>query len=348
MKRTISLFVAAAVLTTDATGATALTLADWAKRLDPDGNVPKVVEMLAQKNEILEDMLYVEGNLPTGHRSNIRTGLPSVAWRKLNYGVPQSKSTTVTVDDTCGMLEARGQVDVDLVSLNGNSAAFRLSENSAFIEAMNQEHASALFYNDTDINPERPLGFAPRFSDIGAGAPANAMNIIDAGGLASDNTSIWFIAWGAETVHGIFPKGSKAGIEHKDLGEGDAFDENNNRFRALMDLWKWKTGLCVRDWRYVSRVVNVDVPAIRTDISAMKALLLNLIDAEERIQDMNTGRVAIYCNRTIRAALRKAIVEKVAGSTLTEETVAGKRVTMWNGIPVRICDKLLTTEARVV
>lgn len=347
MKQNLSLFVAAAILTTDAAGATALTLADWSKRLDPDGNVPKVVEMLAQKNEILEDMLYVEGNLPTGHRSNIRTGLPTVAWRKLNYGVPQSKSTTVTVDDTCGMLEARGQVDVDLATLNGNSAAFRLSENSAFLEAMNQEHASALFYNDTDVNPERPLGLAPRFSDIGAGAPANAMNIIDAGGLGSDNTSIWFIAWGADTVHGIFPKGSKAGIEHKDLGEGDAFDADGNRFRALMDLWKWKTGLCVRDWRYVSRIVNIDVSDVRTDVTAMKNLVNFMIDAEERIQDMNTGRVAIYCNRTIRAALRKAINEKISNN-LTEETVAGKRVTMWNGIPVRICDKLLLTEARVV
>lgn len=339
--------MAAAVLTTDAAGSTALTLADWSKRLDPDGNVPKVVEMLAQKNEILDDMLFVEGNLPTGHRTTIRTGLPAVAWRKLNYGVPQSKSTTVTVDDTCGMLEARGQVDVDLAALNGNTAAFRLSENSAFLEAMNQEMASTLFYNDTDVNPERPLGLAPRFSDIGVGAPANAMNIIDAGGIGSDNTSIWFIAWGAETVHGIFPKGSKAGVEHKDLGEGDAFDENGNRFRAYMDQWKWKTGLCVRDWRYVSRICNIDVSDIRTDVTAMKNLLNFMIDAEERIQDMNSGKVAIYCNRTVRAALRKAIIEKISNN-LTEETVAGKRITMWNGIPVRICDKLLLTEARVV
>ena len=339
--------MAGAVLTTDAAGSTALTLADWAKRLDPDGNVPRVVEMLAQKNEILDDMLFVEGNLPTGHRTTVRTGLPAVAWRKLNYGVPQSKSTTVTVDDTCGMLEARGQVDCKLAKLNGNTAAFRLSENSAFMEAMNQEMASTMFYNDTDINPERPLGLAPRFSDIGAGAPANAMNIIDAGGVGSDNTSICFVAWGSETVHGIFPKGSKAGINHQDLGEGDAFDADGNRFRAYMDLWQWDTGLCVRDWRYVSRICNIDVPLIRTDIASMKALLLNLIDAEERIQDLNTGRVAIYCNRTIRAALRKAIVEKIAASTLTEETVGGKRVTMWNGIPIRICDKLLLTEAVV-
>lgn len=339
---------AAVILTTTAAGATALTLADWSKRLDPDGSVPKIVEMLSQKNEILEDMLFIEGNLPTGHRTSIRTGLPDAAWRKLNYGVPQSKSTTVTVDDTCGMLSARGQIDVKLAALNGNSAAFRLSENSAFLEAMNQAMASAVMYGDTDIDPEKFLGFMPRFSDIGAGSPANAMNIIDALGTGSDNTSILFVSWGEETVHGIFPKGSKAGIQHKDLGEGDAFDAANNRFRALMDLWEWDLGLCVRDWRYVSRICNIDVSDIRTDVTAMKNLLTYMIDAEERIQDLNSGKVAIYCNRTVRAALRKAIIEKIAPATLTEETVAGKRVTMWNGIPIRIVDKLLLTEARVI
>lgn len=344
MKR--NMIMGAAILTTTAVGSNALTLADWAKRLDPNGNVPKVVEMLSQKNEILEDMLFIEGNLPTGHRSTIRTGLPDVAWRKLNYGVPQSKSQTVTVDDNCGMLEARGQVDCKLANLNGNTAAFRLSENSAFLESMNQEMAAAVVYGDTDVDPEKFLGLTPRFSDIGVGAPANAMNIIDAGAVGSDNTSIWMVAWGEETCCGIFPKGSKAGIVHQDLGEGDAFDAAGNRFRAYMDLWQWDCGLVVRDWRYVSRICNIDVPSIRTDISAMKALLLNLIDAEERIQDMNSGKVAIYCNRTVRSALRKAIVEKISNN-LTEETVAGKRVTMWNGIPVRVVDKLLLTEALV-
>jgi hypothetical protein len=344
----LKLVMGAAILTTTAVGSTALTLADWAKRLDPQGNVPKIVEMLSQKNEILEDMLFIEGNLPTGNRTSIRTGLPSAAWRKLNYGVPQSKSSTVTVDDTCGMLSARGQIDVKLAALNGNSAAFRLSENSAFIEAMNQEMAAAVMYGDTDVDPEKFLGLTPRFSDIGSGSPANSMNIIDGGGTGSDNTSIWFVSWGEETAFGMFPKGSMAGLQHKDLGEGDAFDAVGNRYRALMDLWEWDMGMCVKDWRYVSRICNIDVSNIRTDVTAMKNLLTFMIDAEERIQDLNSGNVAIYCNRTVRAAMRKAIIEKIAPATLTEEKVAGKRVTMWNGIPVRIVDKLLLTEAQVV
>jgi hypothetical protein len=341
------LIMAAAILTTDAAGATALTLADWAKRLSPDGKgIAPIVEMLSQNNEILDDMLHIEGNLPTGHRSTIRTGLPEAAWRKLNYGTPQSKSSTVTVDDTCGMLEARGQIDVKLAALNGNSAAFRLSENKAFVEAMNQEMAKTCIYGDTDIDPEKFLGFAPRFSDIGAGAPANAENVIDFGGEGSDNCSIYLIKWGEDSVHGIFPKGSQAGLVHQDLGEGDAFDANGNRFRALMDLWQWDCGCVVRDWRYIVRGCNIDVPLIRSDAAEMKKLVTLLIDMEERIKDTN-GKCAFYVNRTVRAALRKGILEKIS-LNLTEETVGGKRVTMFNGIPIRVVDQLLITEARVV
>ncbi len=75
-------------------GTNVLTLADWAKRLDPDGKVPMIVELLEQTNEVLLDMQWVEGNLPTGHRTTVRTGLPGIAWRLLNQGVQPSKSTT--------------------------------------------------------------------------------------------------------------------------------------------------------------------------------------------------------------------------------------------------------------
>lgn len=85
-----------------ALGTSVLTLSDWAKRLDPQGKVPSIVELLSQTNEILDDMLWREGNLPTGHRINCRTGLPTVAWRLLNAGVQPSKSTTSQIDEAVG------------------------------------------------------------------------------------------------------------------------------------------------------------------------------------------------------------------------------------------------------
>ncbi len=163
----------------------AMTLTDWAKRQDPDGKSASIVEMLSQTNEVLQDMMFVEGNLPTGHRTTVRTGLPAVAWRMLNYGVPQGKATTAQVTDTVGMLEAFSSVDKDLVELSGNHNEFRLSESRAFLEAMNQEMARTVFYGDTDLEPEKFLGLSPRYSDLSA---ESGENIVDAGGSTAAGT----------------------------------------------------------------------------------------------------------------------------------------------------------------
>src|SRR5262252_6801849 len=126
--------------------ATALTMADWAKRMDDDDKTSAIVELLSQSNEILDDMLVVEGNLPTGHKTTVRTGLPTASWRLLNYGVQKSKSTTAQVIDSCGNLEAFSDIDKDLADLNGNTASFRMSETRAFLEAMSQQMAQTLIY----------------------------------------------------------------------------------------------------------------------------------------------------------------------------------------------------------
>ena len=98
--------------------ANALTLADWAKRLDPNGKVDAIVELLSQTNEVLDDMLWREGNLPTGHRLTVRTGLPTVAWRLLNQGVQPSKSSTAQIDEACGIMEAWSEVDEEVAKEN--------------------------------------------------------------------------------------------------------------------------------------------------------------------------------------------------------------------------------------
>ncbi len=145
-------------------GSTALTYADWAKRMDDDYRVAMIIELLSQTNEILDDMMVVEGNLPTGHKTTVRTGLPQATWRLLNAGVPNAKSTTAQIVDTCGNLETYSVIDKDVADLNGNTAEFRLSEVKAFLEGMSQQVAATLIYGNQFTNPERFTGLAPRYS----------------------------------------------------------------------------------------------------------------------------------------------------------------------------------------
>lgn len=323
------------------------TLVDVAKRLDPDGKIASIAEMLTQTNEILEDITWIEGNLPTGHRTTIRTGLPTVAWRLLNGGIVPSKSTTAQIDEQCGMLEAYSEVDVKLAELNGNTAAFRLSEATAFLEAMNQEMTRTLFYGNSSVFPEQFTGLAPRYSSLSA---PNGQNIVNAGGVQSDNTSIWLIVWGPNTVTGIYPKGSKAGLSHKDLGEVTIENANGiggARMQAYRDHWKWECGIALRDWRYAVRIANIDVSNLVTESSAADLIKL-MIRAIARVPSLNIGRPAFYMNRTVYTMLDIQAQNKATYTLQTGNDAAGRPMLSFRGIPIRKCDQLLLTEAQVV
>lgn len=322
-----------------------LTLADWAKRLDPDGKVPTIVELLSQSNEILLDMQWREGNLPTGHRTTVRVGLPTVAWRLLNQGITPSKSITAQIDEQCGMLEAWSEVDKDLALLNGNVSAFRLSEAKAFIEAMNQSLVQTLFYGNGGLTPEQFNGLSVRYSSSTA---ANGQNVLKAGGAGSDNASIWMIAWGEETITGIFPKGSKAGLLHEDYGEVTAevtAGLPGARMRVLQERFQWKAGIALKDWRYVVRIGNVDISD--TQAANVKTIITFLEQAVETPPN-DLGTRVFYMNRTMRHLLRKEARESVGtGGGLTFDNFAGRRILMFGDVPVRRCDQLLNAETLV-
>jgi hypothetical protein len=328
---------------------TNLTLADWAKRLDPDGKTPDIVELLGQTNEILTDAVFKEGNLATGHRMVVRTGLPTVYWRALNAGVPNSKSTTATVDETVGMLEAYSEVDKKLALLNGNTSAFRLSEDQAFLEAMNQAQAQCMFYGNPGIDPKTYLGLSARYSTI-SGA-LNGQNILDAGGVQTDNTSIWLVVWGDNTVFCPYPKGSTAGLKHEDLGEQTLFDANGGKFQGYRTHYTWDNGLAIRDWRYVVRICNIDVSNVVTETGAADLFKL-MSRAISRVPNLGMGRPVFYMNRTIESFLPIQGMNKTGNVLTVQEGLSqfgGPTVEKrFLGIPVRKSDQLLLTEARVV
>ena len=330
-----------------------LTLADWAKRTDPDGRVALVAELLSQSNEILEDCVYKEGNLPTGDRVVIRTGLPTAYWRSLNQGIPNSKSSTAQVDEACGMLEARSEVDKDLAMLNGNTAQFRLSEDTAFLEAMNQTQAQTIFYGNPATDPKQFLGLATRYSSTSAG---NGTNIIPGGASSGSlNTSVYLVVWGDNTVYCPFPKGSKAGLLHEDLGEQTVYD-GVNRMQAYATRYQWKSGLVVKDWRYVVRIPNLlvaDVVAGTGTQAASAATQLTklMMRAMYKIPNLDMGRAAFYMNRTVHSGLAVQSLDRSQAALAVQPALSqfgtARNYLSFQGIPIRRVDCLLNTESVV-
>lgn len=329
-------------------GVTNPTLLDLAKRSDPDGKIATIVEIMNETNSILQDMTWVEGNLPTGNRSTIRTGIPEPTWRKLYGGVQPTKSLTAQVTDNTGMLEAYAEVDKALADLNGNTAAFRLSESLPHIEGMGQVVARTLFYGNETTLPESFTGLSPRFNSSTA---ANGSSIIKAGSVDNNNRSIWLIVWGPNTVHGIVPKGSKAGLQMTDKGQvtiEDSNGSNGGRYEAYRTHFRWDAGLTVRDWRYIVRIPNIDI----TDLLHTAATGPNLPDllfqAFSRIPNMGAGRPVFYASRDIWTMLRRQVSYLTKDSSLMAENVGGQIVESFHGVPLRRVDALNTDEALVV
>ncbi|WKL53086.1 phage capsid protein [Pseudomonas kielensis] len=322
------------------------TLIDKFSREDSTKKIMKIVELMAKRNDILMDAEYQECNDGSKHKTTMRSGIPEPTWRMFNQGIQPSKSQTVPVLDTTGMMEDYGLVDKALADLSGNADAFRTSENMAKLQGFNNKAARYMIYGNTQAEPQAFLGLAPRYNDKSAESGAN---IVDAGGTGSTNTSIWFVTWGEMTTHLLYPKGSVAGFQHKFLGQQTARAENGGDFEAYRDHFKWDIGMSVRDWRANARIANIDVTQLTRDGATGANIIDLMIDALYRIDnpEQGEGRTIIYANRTIQSWLHKqAMNSKNVNLTIGE--YGGKKIPEFLGIPIKRNDAILNTEARVV
>jgi hypothetical protein len=328
-------------------GNTFVDLIDIYKQQDGMGQYVSVIELLMEMNPILDDAIAVECNKGTSHLHTVRTGLPAVSWGRLYKGIDQSKSTTAQVEDTTGFVEGLSTIDERLLALSTNEGAVRLSEAMSYLEAMNQEVATKMFYGNSASDPEEFMGLAPRFNDLGA---ANGGQIIDAGGTGADNTSIWFVTWGERQCHLLYPKGTQAGVQREDMGRQRITDVDGKAYYAKEEKFTWHVGLAVKDWRYISRIANVDVSLMEAGSVALYDFMRK---AYYQLQNRRVagGKLCIYTNRDVLEALDALATNAGASDSfirLKPMEIEGQEIMTYRGIPIREVDAILNTEARVV
>lgn len=302
----------------------------------------QIIELMNRTNDIMDDVPWMEANQSDGHLTRIRTGLPAVYWRRLYQGTPPAKSQWSQVKEGCGILEAIMELDVEELRLYGSrDRAFRMSEGIAFAEAMRQKVASTLFYGDSNVNPDAFNGLAMRY-------PAkDAQNVLDAGGTDENGcTSLWLVAWGAQSVHGIYPKDSTGGLSHEDLHTYMAQDENGRKYQVTGDKYNWRCGLAVRDWRAVVRIVNLPVAALdrRKGEDGFVDLQKLTIEAKNRMPQHLRQKAIWYGNADVLTALE--LQNSDAGQVQLHygEFFAAQAVPVLHGRPVRQCDAIVSTE----
>ena len=339
---------------TTALTATDLTLVDIAKR-SKDGVMLPVVEALQQRNGLLQSMVWKQGNTDTGHQVASRNSLPSVSWVRYNDGVLPSKSTVDTFTERTGILEGLSSVDKRVAQVNGNEAAFRASEDDAFLAAMANTLESAFFYESTKINPERILGLSPRLGLSTAGY-GNQIIKAQTADTSANMASVWLVGWGERTVYGITPRGQPTGLEMEDKGEIRDKDTTTGAIKYKYEtLFRWRCGLCVEDYRYVVRIANVSVPTLTVDAATGADLVRNMVKAYWQIYDPRSVRLAWYCNRTIGSFLHQQALSKTYNSTLSIDPapmlgapgIFGQPIVRALGFPIYVSDALINTEPYV-
>ena len=326
-------------------GSSYLTLADRFKRTENGKIAAEIIEMMTDTNEILKDANALQCNDGTSHITTIRTGLPSAVFRTLYGYVPTSKSSTEQVKDVTGMLETYSVVDVDLVDKSENPKAFRLSESSAFIEAMNQKLQETIFYGSIKENAAAFDGLSVRYSKKSNDEKKIGSNIIDAGGTGNNNTSIWFVTWGDLHTSLLYPQGSTAGVQHKDDNVLTETSSTGGKRKVYQDHYKMDVGLSVRDWRSTCRIANIDV----SDLAGANAVDLdNLMNkAYYKIRRFaKTGKTCIYCNTTVLMYFEAQLRQK-SNVNFTIKEYLNDNILHYKNIPIRECEQITCTEATV-
>lgn len=347
-----------------------LTLADIGRRLDPHGKLADMAEILSQCNMMLDDMPMVEGNGHSSHVTTLRTSLPKGTYVRFYQGAGYTKSNAAQVEFGMSNLRDYVQIDKLLCDIGGQSTDLRQKEDMAHMEGLAQQQSTTIVYGNSFTNPAQFTGIAPYYNTVSAANAANAVNVFDCGGTGSSNASIWLVGWGENTVYGIYPKGTKAGLVFEDKGDVvPGFDTAGNRFEAYTTMFEWKMGLAVEDWRYNVRLANIDTTTagllgptppdifailsraiVRLPTAGMMQSGITKMGSTTQAGAMNrtpSVKLRMYMDRTVRAALDvQAIRDK--NVLLSPTDYDGRPITSFRQIPIMVHDSLLNTEARVV
>ena len=338
-----------------------------------------IVDLTRQMNPIVEDAPAIACNKGKYHETTIKTGLPTVTWAKIYKGVPTSKARYQSITHTTGEVESAVEVDRRVIDDVANYTEFAAmsggkkksavgarkvqvfeNEQISHAEAMTQEVARALFYENQTTNPERITGLSAFFNDPASGAEGASQILTPEGnpGMGMQHTSMWYCTWHPQTGHLIYPSGesSKGGFSSGKVEKEFSFDEDGHKYRVYRRDMRWKTGLVIRDFRYFGRIANINVQTLDKGKAINTAL--TGADLDDLMTEMHyrtfgrrmaKGKSCIYCNTTILMFLDYQVRNspKNLWLRMNETAQNGKEVLTHRMKPIKETDQLLNTEAPI-
>lgn len=321
---------------------TTMSVLDAAKMQGATGEILHCAELLSKKTGMLPDIPFVETDGAESHVSAQTTSLPTGSDIVHNVETAASKSTVANIAEYTQGFEIWLTPAVSVLNYGGNPGAKLAKETMRATEAMKQAVQSRYITGNGDTTPGQMYGFQVRYSSLSSNA---ARCIIDCDGTGSDNASIYYVRWSPETIYGLYPRGTKAGLDFKDYGPMPVTTSSGEIVRHKLHF-QWHFGLSIDDWRQAGRLCNIDIPALLAGTGA--DLISRINDLKACIEDNTHGVGALYMNRTVHAALRRQSRLAVqTGGGMTYSNVDGQDRWSVDGTPVKIIDDMPITESRV-
>lgn len=319
------------------------SLADF-ESLIPDDDVQRKVFVHTVRNYMpfFDQATLVTANNGNADRGDLLTTYPEGETHGYNTGwkaeTPEGKSVQYVGErrSDSNMIDRDQLMDQRPQS----RAEWRLRRDQAFARGFAKAMVRDVFYGDPTKNPTRMRGI---FNIVTPDNEAFKGRIIDAGGTtANKQTEIVLIGWDPAYNYLFKPQfneESTGGFQvkiHEDpqLIRKTGADGVTRQYWTYLTDFRWDLGLAIYDPLTIVRIANIDTTKFSLTAKAGSPDLIDLLtQAVNLLPDEYKGRCAFYCNETITGILRRQINNK-SNVQLTPETIAGRKVIAWDGIPV--------------
>lgn len=340
-------------------GTRVLTYADFVKGLDPKGNFAhRIVELVAKKVEMLDDMTVIAANDGTSLQTTVRTETPTPVWTTYYGGVPSNKGSKAKIRVSTGRMATKILVDKKLYDDSKDRDAVLEDEIRANITGMKNELANALIYGLLSDNPLGINGLFKHYCKYGSETADDAESahyVFSALGLTGNTAnkshlgSIALVGWSPNTITAFHPENSSTGgIEKSDKRVTDVADPDlggDATYEAYLQYIYWTLGLAVRDYRYGGRIANIQRDLILT--KGYEGAYVELIDRlAQRVLDDDVKQ-AFYMDKSMWEYVCVLFSRLTRANAITFQHVEGRKEKRLFGIPVRIMDPMKVNEAEV-
>jgi len=292
----------------------------------------------------------------------VRTdSLPVASNRRWNEGIKATTSKNTPLNDPIALFQDVSEVDYDLWGLQNDPEAWRMDQDMNHIEALFQLLESTLFYGSTQYNPGAFNGLSTRFNNLesypnGDTSGVFLPNVWNGGLTTGPATSAWMIEFADDTVYGIYPPNTSAGLKVEDMGKelktlaSTTGSQGANYYYPVLRTWlTWYMGIQIADERAVQRIANINPVALSSPGDFDENIF---IQAKNNLPRNGEGSgTVIFVNRQLKAQIDiRAVSQKINAYTnfnSNETDVFGRSVTKFQNIPIYVAEKILSTETVV-